>query len=375
MCAKKDAAPQISVIVPTYQEAENLPQLTRLLDQALTDADLDAELIIADDDSRDDTATLCHRLNPELKLSLRLLTRTGKRSLSFAVIDGIALAQGEFLVVMDADLSHPPEKVPQLVAVLKRGEADFVIGSRYVADGKLDHHWGMLRRFNSYVATLIARPLVPISDPMSGFFALRKSDMPRREMLFPIGYKIGLEIAVKGNFPPERMRELPIYFRDRKHGESKLALREQINYVRHLRRLYHYRWPRLMEVSQFCLVGGLGLLIDISCYYAFQAAGIPHLQARALAFFPAVTNNWFWNRIMTFKTRRRDVAARQWLKFFLISIVGFTFNWGTYALLTEGAGWLADAKLIALLTGVFVGTGWNFIMSDQFVFRRLRRKG
>ena len=363
---------EVSVVTPTYGEAENLPHLARAVDSALRAAGLSYELIVSDDPSGDETAAVCAELAREYPV--RLLSRAGRlRGLSPAVVDGLEIARGEFAVVMDADLSHPPERIPEMVAALREGRADFVVGSRYVSGGELDSEWGFFRRLNSRAATALALPLAPIADPMSGFFALRRGMVPARDSLSPIGYKIGLEIAVKAGFERGRVLETPIYFRDRERGESKLTLREQLNYIRHLRRLYHHRWPKRMELAQFCAVGAVGLAWDLLFYYGLQfLAGMSHLWARALAFWPAVTSNWFLNRVMTFKTRERDFAARQWLKFVVVSVAGFAINWGAYAALTSGLDWFDRHRLLALLLGVLAGTAWNFVVSDLLVYRRKR---
>lgn len=364
------AAVEASVVVPTYGEAENIPHLARAVDSALRAAGVSYELIVADDPSGDDTAAVCAELSESLPL--RLLSRTGPRGLSAAVVDGISLAAGEFVVVMDADMSHPPERIPEMLDVLRSGRADFVVGSRYVSGGGTAADWGFFRWLNSKAATWMAAPLAPLADPMSGFFALRRALVPAAEALSPIGYKIGLEILVKAGFGRARVAETPIYFRDRERGESKMTLREQVNYLRHLRRLYHHRWPKRMEAAQFCAVGGVGLLWDLLFYYGLQLLGLGHLTARALAFWPAVTSNWFLNRVMTFKTRERDFAARQWMKFAVVSALGFAINWGAYAALTSGLDWFDRHRLLALLLGVLAGTAWNFVVSDLFVYRRKR---
>jgi dolichol-phosphate mannosyltransferase len=233
--------PAISVIVPTFREAENIPILTRRLFAALREADLTAELIFVDDDSRDRTPQVVEELAREFPV--RLITRVGERGLSSAVVRGFAEAAHDVLVCMDADLSHPPERVPALVRAVAQGGADFCIGSRYVAGGTTEEDWGILRRLNSRVATMLARPLTSASDPMAGFFCLHRQTLRRAEEagLSPIGYKIGLEIMIKARC--RRLQEVPIAFSDRLHGKSKLTLRQQLEYLRHLVRLYRFRWP------------------------------------------------------------------------------------------------------------------------------------
>ena len=364
-------AVEVSVVSPTYGEAENLPHLARAVDSVMREAGISYELIVSDDPSGDETKAVCAELGRDYPV--RLLSRTGPRGLSPAVVDGIEMAAGEFAVVMDADMSHPPERIPEMVSALRSGRADCVVGSRYVSGGELDSDWGFFRRLNSWAATALALPLAPLADPMSGFFALRRGMVPARELLSPIGYKIGLEIAVKAGFGRGRILEVPIHFRDRARGESKMTFREQVNYLRHLRRLYHHKWPKRMEVAQFCAVGGIGLVWDLLFYYGLQFVfGMGHLWARALAFWPAMTSNWFLNRVMTFNTRERDFAPHQWLRYVAVSVAGFGVNWGAYAALTSGLEWFDRHRLLALLLGVLAGTAWNFVMSDLLVYRHKR---
>jgi dolichol-phosphate mannosyltransferase len=139
---------------------------------------------------------------------------------------------------MDADLSHPPEAVPELVAALENPITDFVIGSRYVRGGSTDEDWGILRYLNSRMATWLATPLTRAADPLAGFFGLRRETFEAAEQLNPIGYKIGLELMVKCRC--QRVVEVPIHFANRKCGTSKLNFREQLNYIRHLVRLYAF---------------------------------------------------------------------------------------------------------------------------------------
>lgn len=369
---------KISVVTPTYREAENLPSLAAGVAAAL--AEFDYEIVVADDDSPDDTRAVCGRLAREYPL--RLLTRKIDRGLSPAVLDGIAAARGEIVVVMDADLSHPAAAAARMARLLESGDADFVLGSRYVEGGSVAADWPWRRRLNSRLATWPALPLCGVKDPMSGFFALRRRDMPPPESLSPLGYKIGLEILVKGGFARGRVVETPIHFSDRERGESKMTVAEQFRYARHLRRLYHHRWPKPMEFLQFCAVGVLGLCVDVAGYLALAAVGMPHALARAVSYWPAVTCNWFCNRNMTFKSRAREKPRRQWVEYALASSAGFAVNWGTYAFLTVGLR-VADRqiggfeffdshRLLALFVGVVVGTVFNFCASDWWVFRRGR---
>jgi len=227
----------ISVVVPTYKEAENLPHVARAVADALADRPWSYELLFIDDDSQDGSETICAELAKTHPV--RMVVRKDERGLATAVIHGIEASSGDVVVVMDADLSHPASAIPAMVERLERGESDFVLGSRYVEGGTIHDDWSAFRKLNSIIPSLLARPLCHLRDPMSGFFAIRREDMPESSRLSPIGYKVALEIFVKGEF--QRPSEVPIHFSDRQFGESKLSLKEQLNFLRHLVRLYAYR--------------------------------------------------------------------------------------------------------------------------------------
>jgi dolichol-phosphate mannosyltransferase len=227
----------ISVIVPTYQEAANLRLVAKAVDEALSGSGEPYELLFIDDDSQDGSEAICEELAE--RLPVRIVVRKEERGLATAVIHGIEVSSGDIVVVMDADLSHPPSAIPGMIERLRNGQNDFVLGSRYVAGGSIHGDWSLFRKLNSVIPSLLARPLCPLKDPMSGFFAFHRRDMPESRTLSPIGYKIALEIYVKGDF--DEPREGPIHFADRQHGESKLSMKQQLNFVRHLGRLYAYK--------------------------------------------------------------------------------------------------------------------------------------
>ncbi len=223
----------ITIVVPTYNERENLAPLARRVFKAVSPAA--AELLIIDDDSPDATAQEAARLSREYPI--RCIVRRGERGLATAVIEGIRAARGDIVVVMDADLSHPPERIPALVAALCDPGVQMAVGSRFVPGGKVDLYWPLHRRIISRVGRWLARPLAGVSDMASGFFAVRRTDV-RADILRPIGYKILLEIVVRHGW--KNVVELPIVFTDRAAGQTKLSVAEQVRYLRHLWRLYMF---------------------------------------------------------------------------------------------------------------------------------------
>lgn len=230
--------PDVSVIIPTYRERDNLVRLLPALFGVFYEASLSGEVIVVDDDSDDGTETLCRTLGTVKPL--RLITRRDERGLATAVVRGLCEANAEICVVMDADFSHPPEEVPALVAALLHSDREMAIGSRYVEGGAIDANWSRFRRLNSRVATLLAQGLTHIADPLAGFFAIRRNVVERGGELRPLGYKIALELIVRCDC--RKVVEVPILFRDRAEGESKLSLRQQWLYLRHLARLYAARY-------------------------------------------------------------------------------------------------------------------------------------
>jgi dolichol-phosphate mannosyltransferase len=229
-----DESVAVTVVVPTYNERENLAPLARRVFTALDPQR--AELLIVDDDSPDGTAAAVATLAGSYPI--RGLVRCGQRGLATAVITGLRAARGEIAVVMDADLSHPPESIPALLEVLRDPRVQMAVGSRFVPGGEVDLHWPWFRRLNSLAGRLLARPLTPVRDMMSGFFAVRRAEL-RLDELHPIGYKIALELIVRHGW--RNVVEVPITFADRAAGRTKLNAAEQMRYLRHLGRLYTFR--------------------------------------------------------------------------------------------------------------------------------------
>jgi dolichol-phosphate mannosyltransferase len=242
---KQGKDPKLSIIIPTFREVMNIPLLVREIAHELKVHVPEWEVIIVDDDSRDGTVTICESLQKS-GFPLKLVVRKNERGLARAVIEGFKHARAPIFVVMDGDLSHTPAAVPLLYEAIKNG-AEFAIGSRYIFGGETDDKWTFYRYLNSKFASLLARPLVALSDPMSGFFALPRSLWTRCRGLSPVGYKIGLEILVK--CIPQNIKEVPIYFRTRELGESKLTVKQQFLYLIHLCTLYRYKFTKRKKVK------------------------------------------------------------------------------------------------------------------------------
>ena len=173
----------ISIVVPTYREAANLPLVAEAVAGAFANRTDDYELLFIDDNSEDGSEEICAELSQ--RFPVRIVVRKGERGLATAVIHGIEVSSGDVVVVMDADLSHPPSAIPAMVERLQGGESDFVLGSRYVEGGSIHDDWSLFRKAQLRRALVAgAGPCVPLKDPMSGFFAFRRADMPDTALSF-----------------------------------------------------------------------------------------------------------------------------------------------------------------------------------------------
>ena len=222
----------------------------------LSEAGLDGEIIFVDDNSRDGSVEVVDDLISR-NYNVRIIVRTEERGLSSAVLRGFRDASHDVVLVMDADLQHDPKYIPALLAPIINDKSDFSVGSRHVGGGGIEG-WSWHRRFISWGATLVAKPLIPCSDPMSGFFAMRKQTVQRAPVLNPLGYKIGLELMVRCNVT--RITEVPIVFKDRTMGESKLDFRTNLQYLMHVARLYWDCRPKVV-LAAVMLVMMVALII------------------------------------------------------------------------------------------------------------------
>ncbi len=230
--------PMLSLVIPTYNERENIKALIGHLESLLKENAINAEIIVVDDNSPDGTGKICKAIAKRQK-NIVVIQRPGKLGLSSAVIDGFTKAKGDVLGVMDADFSHPVSAIPRMFEAISDG-ADMAVGSRYIRGGKTVG-WPMTRKVTSFGAKLIALPLTRIHDPVSGLFMFRRSVIDGVK-LNPIGYKIGLEVIVKGNY--RKLVEVPITFINRKAGKTKLDIKEYNNYLKHISQLLLYKLQR-----------------------------------------------------------------------------------------------------------------------------------
>lgn len=356
---------KVSLIIPTYNERDNIVPLVERIHKNMSGYDY--RILFVDDDSRDGTAELAQSLAG--KYPVDVLVRKDKKGLASAVVDGLEKVDAEIIGVMDADLQHPPEVLPELVKALSNG-ADMAIASRYVPEGGCEG-WGRVRRVMSKGAIFIAHLLLPstrrIKDPMSGFFIFEKRAIAGAQ-LNPGGFKILLEMLMLGNF--QKVAEVPYIFKTRSRGESKLKARQQIEYLKHVWSIM-LRTGEIWRFVKFCMVGGSGIGVDEGMLYLLSGvAGLRPVElASALSAETAIFTNFTLNDIFTFRDRRspgaKAVINRFW-KFNLICLAGVGIKVGILSLLFNVAG---IHYLLANLAGIAVATLWNYFVNTWWTWK------
>jgi len=332
--AEKNYPLSLSLVIPTYNERQNIVQLVNILSQILDEAlPNDYELIVVDDNSPDRTWEVAASLIPEYP-QLRVLRREGEKGLSSAVVRGWQVARGDILGVIDADLQHPPEVLLKLFEQTRAG-ADLALASRHVEGGGVSQ-WSLTRRFLSRGAQLLGLVILPnvvgrVSDPMSGYFMVNRQAIAG-PILNPMGYKILLEVIGRGNI--DRIAEVGYVFQERQDGESKVTWQQYIEYILHLLKLrsrgrfggLKRRWQfPLARFLRFSLVGDLS----------------------------TGQNQW-------------QQRLKRFLKFNLICLAGLILN---VLLLNFFFNVLHINRYIANLIAIAMVTVWNFWMNLKLSWR------
>jgi dolichol-phosphate mannosyltransferase len=360
------ATPQLSVVVPTFNERDNVTTLYRRLETAL--AGTAWEVIFVDDNSPDGTWDVVRDLARQ-DGRVRCIRRIGRRGLSGACIEGILASSAPCAAVIDADLQHDETQLPKMLGLLQSGEAELVVGSRYIEGGSADS-FNRQRAGASQLATEVARRVlrVKIADPMSGFFMIRRD---RFEQLAPQlstqGFKILLDIVAtaRGDL---KVKEIPFTFGSRLHGESKLDSMVALDFLGLVLAKLTGDVVSL-RFLMFAMVGSIGVFVHFAVLYAaLKAFALPFPEAQGAAALCAMTSNFILNNFLTYRDQRLKGFAilRGLLLFYLVCSVGLFANvcvaFSVYA--QQPIWWLAGAA------GALMGVVWNYAMSGLFVWRK-----
>ena len=405
----------LSVIVPTYNESENILHLLESIREKIPPS-LSAEIIVVDDDSPDRTGELAERFSQTLekgnigvqdststerkphadsnsivsgqaKFSVSVMHRDEKKGLVSAVMDGIKSSKGQYILVMDADLSHSPDVIPKMVEELSSPDVDIVVASRYVRGGSIIG-WPFKRRLISKGAVKLAKYSLrlnkQITDPMSGFFALKRNIIDNVK-IDSAGYKILLEILVKSS--DANVKEIPYTFTNRKAGKSKLDNAVIWDYVKAVYHLYRYgrksskatSWLArvkkdrtvlfLSKAGRFYTVGASGLLINyIVSVLLFNSsvASLGYIQATIGGIIVSNISNFLLNKVWTFEDRDFTLrkTLRQYGLFAAITSGGAAIQLGVLQVLLQ-SGFSYEGSL---LMAVGIASISNFLLNKKLTF-------
>lgn len=361
--------PTLSIVAPAYNERANVAPLVKALHSVL--ADIAWELIIVDDDSPDGTAAEVSTM-ARAGYPVRCLRRVGRRGLSSAVVEGILAATADIVVVMDADLQHDESVIPDMLRLLESSDVDLVVGTRHGEGGGFGD-WSTKRRRMSDFATWCSTLVIgnPISDPMSGFFAIRRKAFDESVYnLSQQGYKILLDILSSS---PTRLKvaEVPYVFRLRQEGESKLDVMILAEFVFLLvEKLSRGLIPPRFIL--FCIVGGIGLVFHLAILKAMWLLGFQFVPAQIIASYSAMTLNYVINNEITYRPQRlRGMNfLTGYIIFCLVCSIGGIANVGVADLVLAGA----NSWPLAGIAGALMGAVFNFGAATQLVWNDKRRK-
>lgn len=354
----------VSVVIPTYNEAESIPVIIPSICEVLRIARINGEIVVVDDNSPDGTGKIAEELSKTYPV--RTIIRTKERGLATAVIAGFSLSDAVACIVMDADGSHPVDKLPDMVRPILEDKADITVASRHVKGGGIGE-WPLHRQLVSKVASLMAKGVTSMKDPTSGFMAVRR-ELLNGLQLNPVGWKIVLEVVVKAH--NKRLIEIPIAFNDRVLGKSKMSLKEQWSYITHLYRLYEFRMSGFVEFIKFCLVGFSGVFVDTGVVIAAKTFfGLDTRLCAVLGFAFAVTTNYILNRMWTFEGKRSTSMRKSYITFVAVCCTGLLARLAAMHLLIVFADLDKGYRYVVNnFIGIAIGTAVNFSGSKYFAF-------
>ncbi len=371
---------QVSVIIPTFNESENICNVLKSIKDYLPKIDIEA--IVVDDNSPDGTGKIVEDYIQSMKniagYSISIIHRKAKEGLSSAILDGLKNSNGDTVVVMDSDLSHPPQIIPKMLDTLKQTQCDIVVASRYVTGGTISG-WTLKRKIMSKFATLIAKKGLGVSpnDPMSGFFVFRRKITDGLKF-DAIGYKILLELLVKTK--GVKVEEIPYTFTDRKFGSSKLDSSIIIDYCKSVWKLYKYgRTVRkeekrisvrfLSKAARFFTVGAIGLGVNYLASLLFSVTlDMWYIHSTILGIIFSISSNFVLNKYWTFEDRdfTPKKTAIQYGKFAGFSSIGALIQLGMVYYFVDG---FSLSYPIALVLAVGTAAFSNFVLNKKWTFK------
>jgi len=373
---------EVSIIIPTYNESENIIQVLKSIGEHLPE-NIATEALVVDDNSPDGTGKIVEDYitdaHNEIGYTIEVIHRKTKSGLSSAILDGIQHSTGEIVVIMDSDFSHPPKIIPQLIEEIETSKCDIVIASRFVPGGAING-WSTKRKLISKTAKGIAKVGLGVneSDPMSGFFAFKRKILDGIKF-DAIGYKMLLEILVKTK--GAKVKEIPYTFTDRTRGSSKLDSSTMLDYVKSVWRLYRYGRKAkvsdtrtsihfISKAGRFYTVGASGLLVNyiISLLFADVIIDFWYIHATIIGIIVSMSSNFILNKMWTFEDRNFEAkkTLAQYGKFVGFSSLGALIQLGMVYILVDNYQFVYS---LALILAVIIAASSNFILNKKWTFK------
>ena len=373
---------EVSIIIPTYNESENIVQVLKSISEHIQ-KDIAIEAIVVDDNSPDGTGKLVEDYINDTQnktgYTIGVIHRKTKSGLSSAILDGIQHSSGETVVVMDSDFSHPPKIIPQLIEEIKTSKYDIAIASRYTEGGEVNG-WSTKRKLISKTAKGIAKVGLGVneSDPMSGFFAFNRNILEGIKF-DAIGYKMLLEILVKTK--GAKVKEIPYTFTDRTRGSSKLDSSTMFDYAKSVWKLYRYgRTAKvndtrtsisfISKAGRFYTVGASGLLINyiVSVLFAGEIMNFWYIHATIIGIAVTMSSNFILNKIWTFEDRNFNVkrTLTQYGTFVGLTSIAALIQIGLVYVLVDTYQFVYP---VALVLAVIIAASTNFIFNKKWTFK------
>jgi len=363
----------VTVILPTYNERYNIENAIITIDTIFKKANVTVEILVIDDNSPDYTCEVVKKLQKqELFCELNLLVREVDHGLSKSINDGFKIAKGEYIFVTDADLQHDVDMIPLVLDYFEM--YDVLVGSRYCAAGKIEK-WSIVRRVISFGATGLGRCLFPeLTDPVSGFFGVKRSVIEGIEFDKSRGYKILLDVLEYGKY--DNVKEFPYTFKSRSHGESKLGSSTILDFVIQLYELVKYAlynrvnshiWKTWGKFIKFGIVGASGVIVNYGAYYLLSRLFDSGLVLSSfIAIELSIISNFILNNYWTFKNHSGRGLIYKAASFQGISFIGLVMQIAALYVMVNALG-IYD--LIAYPVAIVVVFLFNYILNTRVTWK------
>ncbi|MEM1634365.1 MAG: glycosyltransferase family 2 protein [Nanopusillaceae archaeon] len=350
----------ISIIIPTYNEKENIETLVNRIFNSLKNYKF--EIIFVDDNSKDGTIEKIKDMSKKNK-NIKLIVRKRKMGINSAFIVGYKNSLGKYIVLMDADLQHPPEKIPEMIYYLKKGY-DIVVASRFLRKSKIVGLSTLRKLFSLLTCTFIRITIknAKIKDPLSGFFAIKKEilDTVITKIKFKRGFKILIEILA--NSERIKIKEIPFIFGVRKYGKSKI---NKIVLVELLKQIIYY--SELIRIIKFYIVDSLGLIVNLGSLYILRKLDIPHLFASGISIELSILHNFMLNNYWTFRDRAKGNFLNRLIKYHFVVMFSASSQYIISNLLFY---YMLNNSILAQIIAIFLSAILNLFGSFKFVWKK-----